>query len=53
MTKLAQLLGFGITDAAIEKWEKNQNYPTEPYRSRIIEFLEFDPETENPTGDST
>jgi len=52
MPKLAQLLGFGITDAAIEKWEKNENRPTEPCRSRIIEFLGFDPELENPTGDS-
>jgi DNA-binding transcriptional regulator YiaG len=53
MPKLAKLLGFGITDTAIEKWEKNENRPTQPYRSRIIEFLGFDPEIENPTGDFT
>jgi transcriptional regulator with XRE-family HTH domain len=52
MTKLAQLLGFGISDTAIEKWEKNQYRPTEPFRSRIVQFLGFDPEFENPTGDS-
>jgi DNA-binding transcriptional regulator YiaG len=52
MPKLAQLLGFGISDTAMEKWEKNQNQPTEPYRSRIVEFLGFDPELENPTGGS-
>jgi DNA-binding transcriptional regulator YiaG len=39
MTKLAELLGLGITDTAIEKWEKNQNRPTEPYRTKILEFL--------------
>jgi len=43
MPKLAKLLGVGVTDTAIEKWEKNQNRPTEPYRSRIVEFLGFDP----------
>ena len=52
MPKLAQLLGLDITDTAIEKWEKNQNYPTQPYRSRIVQFLGFDPELEKPTGDS-
>jgi DNA-binding transcriptional regulator YiaG len=52
MPKLALLLGFGISDTAIEKWEINENRPTEPYRSRIIKFLGFDPELENPTGDS-
>jgi len=35
--------GSGITDSAIEKWEKNQNRPMESYRVRIVEFLEFDP----------
>ena len=44
MPKFAQLLGFGITDTAIEKWEINENRPTERYRSRIVEFLGFDPE---------
>jgi transcriptional regulator with XRE-family HTH domain len=52
MPKLAQLLGFGITDTAIEKWEINENRPTERYRSRIVEFLGFDPEIENLTDDS-
>jgi DNA-binding transcriptional regulator YiaG len=53
MPKLAHLLSFNITDTAIEKWEKNQNRPTEPFRSRIVEFIGFDPELKNPTGDST
>jgi DNA-binding transcriptional regulator YiaG len=43
MPGLAKSLGFGITDTAIEKWEKNQNRPTEPYRTRLVEFIGFDP----------
>jgi len=49
MPQLAQLLGLGFTATAIEKWEKNQNRPTEPYRSRIVEFLGFDPDSNNST----
>jgi transcriptional regulator with XRE-family HTH domain len=52
MTQLALLLGLGITDSAVEKWERNQNRPTEEHRNRIIEFLGFDPAIANPTGDS-
>jgi len=52
MPQLAQLLGLGFTATAIEKWEKNQNYPTEPYRSRIVECLGFDPDSKNSTGGS-
>jgi hypothetical protein len=52
MTQLAKLLGLGITDTAIEKWEKNHNRPTESHRRRIIEFLGFDPATSIPTGGS-
>ena len=52
MTQLAKLLGFGISDTAIEKWEKNQNRPTESHRRRIIEFLGFDPATTILTGGS-
>lgn len=48
MSKLAKLLGMGVTDTAIEKWEKNINYPTAPYRFKIIRFLGFDPELEKP-----
>ena len=48
MPKLANLLGIGVTDTAIEKWEKNINYPTAHYRSRITRFLGFDPELETP-----
>jgi DNA-binding transcriptional regulator YiaG len=50
--KLAETLGIGITDTAVEKWEKNQNHPTAAHRSRIIEFLGFDPATPNLTGES-
>jgi transcriptional regulator with XRE-family HTH domain len=52
MTQLANLLGLGISDSAIEKWEKNQNHPTDAHRKRIIEFLGFNPGSQNPTGDS-
>jgi DNA-binding transcriptional regulator YiaG len=51
MTQLAKFLGVGITKTAIEKWETNQNYPTPLNRIRIIEFLGFDPDVANPTGD--
>jgi hypothetical protein len=51
MGQLAKQLGLGITGSAIEKWEKNQNYPIPPNRIRIIEFLGFDPESAKPTGD--
>jgi len=50
MTRLARLLGVGMTKAAIEKWEKHINYPTQPNRVRIINFLGFDPSS--PTGGS-
>ena len=50
--KLAEMLAIGITDTAVEKWEKSQNRPTESHRRRIIEFLGFDPATIIPTGES-
>jgi hypothetical protein len=53
MPQLAKLLGLGFTVTAIEKWEKNQNRPTEPCRSRIVEFLGFDPDSKNSTGGSS
>ena len=52
MTQLAKLLGLGITDTAIEKWEKNQNRPTVEHRKRIVQFLGFDPAAIIPTGGS-
>jgi DNA-binding transcriptional regulator YiaG len=52
MTQLADLLGLGITDSAIEKWEKNQNRPTEEHRQRIVGFLGFNPVSTNSTGES-
>lgn len=45
MAQLTTLLGLGISDSAIEKWEKNQNRPTPEHRTRIIEFLGFYPES--------
>ena len=50
MTQLAKILGIGITDTAIEKWEKNQNRPTDGHRKLIVEFLGFNPAQTNPTG---
>jgi transcriptional regulator with XRE-family HTH domain len=43
MSQLAAIMGDGITDSAIEKWEKNQNRPTQKHRTRIVEVLGFDP----------
>ena len=43
MTQLAKVLGMGITDTAIEKWEKNQNKPTEHHQKAIVKFLGFCP----------
>jgi DNA-binding transcriptional regulator YiaG len=50
MSQLAAMLGFEITDSAIEKWEKKQNRPTKEHRNRIVQFLGFDPAATNPTG---
>jgi transcriptional regulator with XRE-family HTH domain len=52
MLQLAELLGSRVTASAIEKWENNQNYPIPTNRKRIIEFLGYDPESENPTRDN-
>jgi transcriptional regulator with XRE-family HTH domain len=52
MTQLADLLGLGITDSAIEKWEKNQNRPTEEHRQCILAFLGFNAAPTNSTGES-
>ena len=48
--ELAEILAIGISDTAVEKWEKNQNRPTESHRRRIIEFLGFDLGTLKLTG---
>ena len=50
MTQLAEKLGLGITDSAIEKWEKNRNHPTTALRTRIVGFLGFDPALAKLTG---
>ncbi len=52
MTQLADLLGLGVSDAAIEKWEKNQNRPTKEHQKRIVEFLGFEAPVVNTTSDS-
>ena len=51
MTQLSQFLNLGVSDATIEKWEKDISLPSEPYWKRIVEFLGFDPETIKPTGE--
>jgi DNA-binding transcriptional regulator YiaG len=51
MSQLPAILGLGITDTAIEKWEKNQNRPTKEHRARIVQFLGLDPPHANPTGE--
>jgi len=48
--KYWQLESIGISDTAVEKWEKNQNRSTESHRRRIIEFLGFDPAAPSLTG---
>jgi predicted transcriptional regulator len=50
MTQLSQFLKLGVSDATIEKWEKDISCPSKPYRTRIVEFVGFDPKTINPTG---
>jgi predicted transcriptional regulator len=52
MRQLSDFLSLGVSDSTIEKWEKDISRPTEPYRSRIVEFLGFDSEPVEPTGDS-
>jgi len=47
---LAKLFGLGFTANAMERWEQNQNRPTEPCCSRIVEFLGFDPDSNSSTG---
>jgi transcriptional regulator with XRE-family HTH domain len=49
MAQLAVIIGLGITESAVEKWERDQNRPTQENRIRIIEFLGFDPAQVNPT----
>jgi len=51
MTQLSRFLNLGVSDATIEKWEKNKGQPSKPYRIRIVEFLGFDPANVNPIGD--
>ncbi len=50
MTQLAEVLGVGVTDSAIEKWEKDQNRPTEEHLKRLIDFIGYAPITARPTG---
>ncbi|MBM3883525.1 MAG: hypothetical protein FJ387_28110 [Verrucomicrobia bacterium] len=43
MPQLVERLRLGVTDGAVERWEKNLNRIREPHRTRIIEFLGYDP----------
>ena len=52
MTQLSQFLNLGVSDATIEKWEKDISRPSALYWKRIVEFVGFDPVTVKPTGDS-
>ena len=52
ITQLAKMLGFGVSDTAIEKWEKNQKRSTDEHRKRKVEFLGFNSALTNQTADS-
>jgi ribosome-binding protein aMBF1 (putative translation factor) len=43
--QLAEQLGLQEKCSYISLWERNEYYPTERYRTRIIEFLGYDPES--------
>jgi transcriptional regulator with XRE-family HTH domain len=47
VSQLARLLGFDLSNGAIENWERNENRPSEPYRRKLVNFLGFDPELDN------
>ena len=51
MTQLSQFLNLGVSDATIEKWEKDISRPSALYWKRIVEFVGFDPKTFYPTGE--
>lgn len=44
MPQFIRRLQLGVNDRTLEKWEKNISRPTEPFRSRLVKFLGFDPE---------
>jgi transcriptional regulator with XRE-family HTH domain len=50
--QFADLLGLGVTDGAVELWEKGKNRPTPIHRAKLVEFLGFDPELTKSTGGS-
>lgn len=51
LRQVATLLGDGVNKESVRQWERNIYYPTKRYRARIVEFLGFDPESPNPTGE--
>jgi DNA-binding transcriptional regulator YiaG len=51
MRQLAKTLGLGINPASVRVWEMDVHRPNKRYRTRIIEFLGFDPELTSPTED--
>jgi len=51
MTQLSEYLNLGVSDASIEKWEKDISRPSALYWKCIVEFVGFDPKTINPTGE--
>jgi DNA-binding transcriptional regulator YiaG len=50
MTQLSHFLKLGVSDATIEKWEKDISRPSAPYWKRIVEFVGFDPKNHLPNG---
>ena len=50
MVQLVKLLDLGVSDGAVELWEKNRNRVKGYNRQRIVEFLGYDPEMTNPTS---
>jgi hypothetical protein len=43
MTQLIKQLQLGVSDSAVEKWEKNQNFPAPDHLAVIVSFLGFEP----------
>jgi predicted transcriptional regulator len=50
MTQLSEYLKLDVSDATIEKWEKDISQPSKPYWNRIVEFVGFDPKDHLPNG---
>lgn len=49
-TKLASLLGGGLNVSTVEKWELGLYEPREPHRTRVLNFIGYDPKASKMTG---